>query len=159
VQDGTLAADAEKAKALWLLREGISEALSTTGLPHKNDIALPISKLSAFCGEFEALLAAHYPDWELCLFGHIGDGNLHVNIMKPDALTKAEFLARTHEVDRQTFALVQTHAGSVSAEHGIGLLKRPWLGYTRSAAEIGLMRQLKAAFDPHNVLNPGKILE
>jgi FAD/FMN-containing dehydrogenase len=159
VQDGTLAADSGQARALWQLREGISESLSGTGMPHKNDIALPIAGLSAFCGELEALLAGRYPDWELCLFGHIGDGNLHVNIMKPDALSKTEFLARTHEVDEVLMALVQAHRGSVSAEHGIGLLKRPWLGHTRSPTEVALMTQVKALLDPHGILNPGKVLE
>jgi FAD/FMN-containing dehydrogenase len=159
VTDGTLAADSGQAKALWALREGISESLSATGMPHKNDIALPISQLSVFCAELEALLADRYPDWELCLFGHIGDGNLHVNIMKPEALSKEQFLERTHQVDRDVFSVVQSHGGSVSAEHGIGLLKKPWLGYTRSPTEIGLMRQFKAVLDPHGVLNPGKVLD
>jgi FAD/FMN-containing dehydrogenase len=158
VQDGTLAADSGQARALWTLREGISESLSGTGMPHKNDIALPIAGLSAFCAELEALLGQRYPGWELCLFGHIGDGNLHVNIMKPEALDKAEFLARTHEVDQVLMDLVKAHRGSVSAEHGIGLLKRPWLGHSRSAAEVTLMRQLKAVLDPHHILNPGKVL-
>jgi FAD/FMN-containing dehydrogenase len=158
VLDGTLAADVSQQKSLWTLREGISESLSATGLPHKNDIALPISKLSAFCDELEALLASRYPAWELCLFGHIGDGNLHVNIMKPDALSKDEFLKRTHEVDADMFALVKKHQGSVSAEHGIGLLKREWLGHTRSATEISLMKQLKQLLDPGGLLNPGKVL-
>jgi len=158
VQDGTLAADTGQARALWTLREGISESLSGTGMPHKNDIALPIAGLSAFCGELEALLASRYPDWELCLFGHIGDGNLHVNIMKPDALSKADFLHRTHEVDQVVMDLVKAHRGSVSAEHGIGLLKRPWLGHTRSPTEVALMNQLKALLDPRGLLNPGKVL-
>lgn len=158
VQDGTLAADSAQARALWGLREGISEALSATGLPHKNDIALPIAGLSAFCAELELLLAKRYPDWELCLFGHIGDGNLHVNVMKPDALGKDQFLALTHDVDRDLFGLVRQHRGSVSAEHGIGLLKRDWLGHSRSPAELELMRQLKRALDPRGILNPGKVL-
>jgi FAD/FMN-containing dehydrogenase len=143
---------------LWTYREGISESLSATGLPHKNDIALPIAALKTFCAELEKLLAAKYPGWELCLFGHIGDGNLHVNIMKPDGMEKTEFLAKTHTVDADLMALVRTHAGSVSAEHGIGLLKREWLGHTRSPAEIAIMRQLKAALDPNGILNPGKVL-
>jgi FAD/FMN-containing dehydrogenase len=158
VQDGTLAADVGQQKQLWTLREGISEALSATGLPHKNDIALPLSRLSPFCAELEALLADRYPGWELCLFGHIGDGNLHVNIMKPDAMEKAEFLAKTHAVDADLMDLVRAHRGSVSAEHGIGLLKREWLGHTRSPTEIELMRQLKALLDPQGLLNPGKVL-
>jgi FAD/FMN-containing dehydrogenase len=158
VLDGTLAADVGQQKALWALREGISESLSATGMPHKNDIALPLNKLSPFCDELEALLAAQYPDWELCLFGHIGDGNLHVNIMKPDALPKGEFLDRTHAVDRDVFALVKKHHGSISAEHGIGLLKREWLGHSRTEVELSLMRQFKSALDPKGLLNPGKVL-
>ncbi|MBK7861061.1 MAG: FAD-binding oxidoreductase [Archangiaceae bacterium] len=158
VTDGTQAQNAEQARALWAYREGISESLSATGLPHKNDIALPVSGLKTFCAELETLLAGRYPGWELCLFGHIGDGNLHVNIMKPDALDQAAFLQATHAVDADLMALVRAHRGSVSAEHGIGLLKREWLGYTRSPAEIALMRQLKVIFDPHGILNPGKVL-
>ncbi len=157
VIDGTLAANHEQAARLWELREGISESLAATGLPHKNDIALPIAGLTAFCADLEALFARRYPDLEICLFGHIGDGNLHVNVMKPDAMDKAAFLARVHEADEAMFALVRSHRGSVSAEHGIGLLKRDWLGYTRSDGEIALMRQLKAVFDPKGILNPGKV--
>ncbi|MBE2251111.1 MAG: FAD-binding oxidoreductase [Myxococcus sp.] len=158
VNDGTLAADSDQAKFLWSLREGISESLSATGLPHKNDISLPISGLKAFCDELEALLAKGYPGWELCLFGHIGDGNLHVNIMKPEAMDKAAFLERTHACDADVFALVKAHRGSISAEHGIGLLKRDFLSYSRTPVELALMRALKQTFDPKDLLNPGKVL-
>ncbi len=158
VTDGTLAADVGQQRQLWALREGISESLSATGLPHKNDIALPISELSAFCTGLEALLASRYPGWELCLFGHIGDGNLHVNIMKPEAMPTPEFLSRTHEVDRDMFELVRAHKGSISAEHGVGLLKKPWLGYSRSDHELMLMKYLKQSLDPKGLLNPGKVL-
>lgn len=159
VLDGTRSASLEQAQRLWVLREGISEALAATGLPHKNDIALPLAELSSFCARLEALLAERYPGYELCLFGHIGDGNLHVNIMKPDALPKAEFHAKTREVDDAVFTLVAAHHGSISAEHGIGLLKRPYLHYSRSPEELALMRALKATLDPDNILNPGKVLE
>jgi len=158
VTDGTQAQNAEQARALWAYREGISESLSATGMPHKNDIALPVAALEAFCAELEAVYTARYPDWEICNFGHIGDGNLHVNIMKPDELEKAAFLARTHEVDRDMFELVRRHRGSISAEHGIGLLKRDFLGYSRTDDELRLMRALKAALDPRGLLNPGKVL-
>jgi FAD/FMN-containing dehydrogenase len=159
VQDGTLAQNAAEARDLWALRESISESLSATGFPHKNDIALPIAALEGFCAELGAVFAREYPDWEVCLFGHIGDGNLHVNVMKPEALDKAAFLARVKEADRDLFDLVKAHAGSVSAEHGIGLLKKAWLGWTRSPAEIAAMRAVKKALDPGNVLNPGKIFD
>lgn len=158
VSDGTLARSVDQAAHLWALREGISESLSATGLPHKNDIALPIQRLSAFCAELDAVFSHRYPDFEICLFGHIGDGNLHVNVMKPDAMDKATFLAHTHEADREMMELVRAHQGSVSAEHGIGLLKKDWLGYTRSAAEIELMRSMKRVLDPNGILNPGKVI-
>ena len=142
----------------WALREGISESLSATGMPHKNDIALPIAALEAFCAELDALLAAEYPGFELCLFGHIGDGNLHVNIMKPDALGKDEFLARTHEADRDMFELVRRHRGSISAEHGIGRMKRQELIATAPPVAIDLMRRIKAVLDPAGIMNPGKVI-
>jgi len=158
VQDGTMAQHASEAAELWALREGISESLSATGMPHKNDIALPIADLKSFCGELDGVFAEKYPGWEICLFGHIGDGNLHVNVMKPDALDKAAFLAETHAADLAMFELVKKHHGSISAEHGIGLLKKEFLSYSRSHEEIALMRAMKAVLDPKGILNPGKVL-
>jgi FAD/FMN-containing dehydrogenase len=159
VSDGTMAQHATQAAQLWALREGISESLSATGLPHKNDISLPVAGLEAFTADLEELIAERYPAFEVCLFGHIGDGNLHVNVMKPDALDKASFLAETSKVDHAIFALVERHGGSISAEHGIGLLKKPYLGYTRSPAEIAAMRAIKRALDPKGIMNPGKIFD
>ena len=158
-KDGTISQHGSQARDLWALREGISESLSATGLPHKNDVALPIAKLDAFCSELGGVFASRYPDWEICLFGHVGDGNLHINVMKPEALDRAEFFAKTKEADRDLFALVQRHQGSISAEHGIGLLKKAFLSYSRSPAELAVMRQVKRALDPHGILNPGKILD
>jgi FAD/FMN-containing dehydrogenase len=159
VLDGTLAQNAAEARDLWALRESISESLSATGFPHKNDIALPIAELNGFCEDLAEVFAARYSAWELCVFGHIGDGNLHVNVMKPDGVDKAAFLARVKDADRDLFDLVKAHGGSVSAEHGIGLLKKAWLGWTRSPTEIAAMRAVKKALDPGNVLNPGKIFD
>lgn len=157
--EGVLAQHDGDARALWELREGISESLSATGTPHKNDIALPIAELDAFCAELGRVFAERYPGWEICLFGHVGDGNLHVNVMKPDALDKPTFLAKTKEADADLFALVRAHHGSVSAEHGIGVLKKHALSFTRSPAEIALMRALKGTLDPKGTLNPGKIFD
>jgi FAD/FMN-containing dehydrogenase len=157
--DGTLAQHSGEARDLWALREGISESLSATGLPHKNDVALPICALDAFCGELDDVFASRYPGWEICLFGHVGDGNLHINVMKPDAMDRAEFFEKTKDADRDLFALVQRHRGSISAEHGIGLLKKPFLSFSRSPAEIEVMRRTKRALDPNGILNPGKILD
>ncbi len=159
VQDGVLAQSASEARDLWALRESISESLSATGTPHKNDIALPIAALEAFSADFVDLMAREYVGWEVCVFGHVGDGNLHVNVMKPDDMEKATFLAKTHDADRDMFALVRKHAGSVSAEHGIGLLKKPWLSFTRSDADVSVMRAVKKALDPLGLLNPGKIFD
>jgi FAD/FMN-containing dehydrogenase len=159
VADGTLAQHARQAADLWALREGISESLSATGLPHKNDIALPIAALESFCADLERFFAEKYPGWEIALFGHIGDGNLHVNVMKPDDLGRDEFLKKTHEADHAIFSLVKAHRGSISAEHGIGLLKKPYLGYSRAPEEIALMKQIKQALDPLGILNPGKVLD
>ena len=157
--DGTLAQHTGEARDLWTLREGISESLSATGLPHKNDVSLPIAGLDAFCADLERLFEERYPGWEICLFGHVGDGNLHINVMKPQSMDKAEFHKKTKEADRDLFAVVQKHGGSISAEHGIGLLKKPFLGFTRSEAEIAVMRSVKRALDPRNILNPGKIFD
>lgn len=158
VEDGVVAAGAAQARELWALRESISESLAATGFPHKNDVSLPIARLGAFAARLEDVFAERYPGWEVCLFGHVGDGNLHVNVMKPDDLDVDAFLARTHEADEALFELVRGFGGSVSAEHGIGLLKRPWLRFSRSPAELATMRAVKAALDPHGTLNPGKVL-
>ncbi len=159
VTDGTLAQHARQAADLWALREGISESLTATGLPHKNDIALPIHALEGFCAELEAFFEAKYPGWEIALFGHIGDGNLHVNVMKPDGLDRAEFARRTKDADHAIFALVKKHAGSISAEHGIGLLKKDYLAYSRSLGEMALMKGIKRLLDPGNLMNPGKVID
>lgn len=159
VSDGTLAQHSSEAASLWALREGISESLSATGLPHKNDVALPIANLEAFCSELDRVFRDRYADWEICLFGHIGDGNLHINVMKPDALPKEEFFKLTKEADHEMFRLVRAHGGSISAEHGIGLLKKDYLSYSRSPVELELLRSVKRAVDPQGILNPGKIFD
>lgn len=159
VTDGTLAQSPSQASELWALRESISESLSATGLPHKNDVSLPVANLEAFCAELDAVFRERYPDWEIALFGHIGDGNLHINIMKPEGMEKSEFLAHTKQADPAIFELVRKHGGSISAEHGIGLLKKDYLSFSRSSGELDMLRTLKRALDPHNILNPGKILD
>lgn len=158
-KDGTLAQHGSQARDLWALREGISESLSATGLPHKNDVSLPIAGLDGFCAELDSVFARRYPDWEICLFGHVGDGNLHINVMKPDAMAKDEFFTKTKEADKDLFELVKRHHGSISAEHGIGLLKKAFLSYSRSEAEMAVMRTVKRALDPNGILNPGKVFD
>ena len=158
VTDGVLAQSPAEAADLWALREGISESLSATGMPHKNDIALPIAALEAFTAELDDVFTARYPGWEIAVFGHVGDGNLHINVMKPDMMEKQAFLQHAKAADEAMFALVSRHQGSVSAEHGIGLLKKSALHFTRTEEEIAIMRGLKKLLDPRGILNPGKVV-
>jgi FAD/FMN-containing dehydrogenase len=158
VIDGTLAQNPRESKDLWKLREGIAESIMAGTFVHKNDIALPIASLESFITEMYSLFEARHSEFEIYLFGHIGDGNLHVNTLKPEGLTPEEFTARCKKADIGLFELVQKHGGSVSAEHGIGLLKKDALRYSKSPEEIELMRAIKSALDPLGLLNPGKIL-
>jgi FAD/FMN-containing dehydrogenase len=159
VRDGVLAQSTQEARKLWELREGISESLSARHLVHKHDIALPVSRLQGFVSDFLAKLSATYRGFELFIFGHIGDGNMHINLRKPDALDKDAFLKSCREIDQDLFALVSKHRGSVSAEHGIGLLKKHALAFSRGPEELALMRGVKQALDPKRILNPGKIFD
>ncbi len=158
VSAGTLAESSQQAEELWAYRRGIDASLGAAGLMRGHNIALPIARFHAFCTELETLRASGYPDLELCLFTHVGDGTLHVRIVKPEALDKRAFLARCRAFEAAMFDLVSAHGGGVSAEHGIGLLKKAWLGRSRSAAEMELMRALKRVMDPLGILNPGKVL-
>lgn len=158
VVDGVMSQSIEQLNNLWRLREDISETLSRW-TPYKNDIATVISAVPTFIAEVDTLVSREYPDFEIVWFGHIGDGNVHLNILKPDALTVPEFHERCHEVSRWVFEIVQRYGGSISAEHGVGLLKKDYLSYGRAPAEIELMRQIKRVFDPNGIMNPGKIFD
>lgn len=158
VTDGSLAQNSRQAETFWKYREGISESISIDYTVHKNDISLPLRNMNPFLEDMQALLASRYPGFEIALFGHIGDGNLHLNIVKPKNLSDAEFFTQCKGVDPSMFELLQKHHGSISAEHGIGLLKKDFLHFSRSVAEIDVMRLIKKALDPKNILNPGKIL-
>ncbi|MGF1510826.1 MAG: FAD-binding oxidoreductase [Myxococcota bacterium] len=157
VSDGVLAESSKQSRDLWAVREGISESLSKAGFLHKNDVALPVSGLPDFVDDLERTLAERYPHFGAYLFGHVGDGNVHINIMKPEDWEVQAFLDVCHQADRVLFELVRAHRGSISAEHGIGLLKRDYLEYSRSPAELSLFRSLKNAMDPEGLLNPGKV--
>ena len=156
VSDGVLAQSEAQAAALWRLREGITESLAAHR-PYKNDVSVRISAVPAFLQEMQALLLREYPQVEVIWFGHIGDGNLHINVLRPDGLDEPTFIAQCEHVTKLLAATLQRHGGSISAEHGIGLVKLAYLESTRSAAEIALMRGVRQAFDPHGILNPGKL--
>jgi len=157
VVDGVLSQSQAQAAALWQLREGISESIAPY-TPYKNDLSVRIHEVPAFLAEVDTFVNASYPGFEVCWYGHIGDGNLHLNILRPEHLGVEEFMAIGHAMSPRIFELVQARAGSISAEHGVGLLKRDFLQYSRSSAEMDLMRDLKMLFDPHQILNPGKLL-
>lgn len=154
--DAIMASSLEQAAALWRLREGISEAI-TPYSPYKNDVSVRVSRVPAFIDSLSAMLRLHYPSFEVLWYGHIGDGNVHINILKAAEMDLVAFREQCERVNGFVFALVEEFEGSMSAEHGVGVLKRDYLGVTRSEPEILLMRQLKNIFDPDGILNPGKI--
>ena len=154
VLDGVMSQSETQAQNLWRLREDISETIAEW-TPYKNDISVVVSKVPPFLREIEEVVNREYPTFEIIWFGHIGDGNLHLNILKPDDLAKEIFFEQCAKVSTWVFEIVEKYQGSVSAEHGVGMTKKPYLEYTRSAAEIAYMRAVKAAFDPNNIMNPG----
>jgi len=158
VLDGVISQSETQANNLWQLREGISESIAPR-TPYKNDISVVVSKVPDFLQEIDAVVTEHYPDFEIIWFGHIGDGNLHLNILKPENLENADFFEKCQQVNKWVFDIVERHGGSVSAEHGVGLVKKDYLEITRSAADIDLMRGIKKVFDPNGVMNPGKIFD
>jgi glycolate oxidase subunit GlcD len=156
ILDGQLSQSSQQAQQFWRYREDISESLSKFS-PYKNDIAVAISLVPEFMHELDVLLKTAYPTWEVVWFGHIGDGNLHINILRPTQMSKEDFVNECRKVDLLVFKTVEKFKGSISAEHGVGLSKKDFLNYTRSNAEIEIMKSIKKAFDPNGILNPGKI--
>ncbi len=157
VTDGVISQSDQQAKDLWALREDITEATSVKQ-PYKNDISVNIHKVPEFLSLMTQIIKEKHPSFQVAWFGHIGDGNLHVNILKPEDLTSDEFISKCKEVDVEMFSMIKKLGGSVSAEHGVGLVKKNYLDHTRSAAEIEYMKHIKQVFDPNGVLNPGKLL-
>jgi FAD/FMN-containing dehydrogenase len=158
VVDAIIAKNDAEASRLWRLRHSISEAQKPEGANLKHDIAVPIGRIGDFLMQGNDLVAAMMPTARPVVFGHVGDGNLHYNIAQPPGADGAEFLQQGTAMTEAIYGLVTEMGGSISAEHGIGVLKKAHLRRYRSAAELGLMRTLKSALDPQNVLNPGKVI-
>jgi FAD/FMN-containing dehydrogenase len=154
--DAVVATTPKQARDLWSLREDVSESLHRAH-PHKSDVAVPVSRVAAILAPWRAIVARELPGAEALAFGHVGDGNLHLNAIPPAGLASSELAARLHALDEAVYALVRDEGGSISAEHGIGLLKREWLHYRRTPTEIAMMRAIKSALDPGGLFNPGKI--
>lgn len=157
VLDGAVAQSESQARDFWRLREDISEATAPFS-PYKNDISVTVAKVPEFLAKTDAALKAGYPDFQVVWFGHIGDGNMHINILKPEGASKEEFLKRCKGVNTVLFKIIEDLEGSISAEHGVGLVKKDYLSSTRGKAEIALMRLVKNSFDPDGIMNPGKLI-
>ena len=158
VADAAVASSEAQASALWALRENVSEAQKIEGVSIKHDIAVPVSRIAEFIARADAALLAAFPQVRIVCFGHIGDGNLHYNLSRPDAQSNAEFIARTGAVNRIVHDLVHELGGSISAEHGLGQLKREEVLRYKSDTEMEMMRAVKQALDPRGRMNPGKLL-
>ena len=158
ISDAVFAQSEAQARSLWALRENISEAQKREGVSIKHDVSVPVSRIPDFLSQADTALQNAYPGIRIIAFGHVGDGNLHYNLSKPDALENADFIASQPEVNRIVHDTVNALNGSISAEHGIGQLKREELLRYKSTLEIAMMRSIKNAFDPLGLMNPGKIL-
>ena len=156
--NAVLARSSEQARRLWALREDISEAQKIEGFSIKHDISVPVSRIPEFLAQADAALQAAFPGIRIVAFGHVGDGNLHYNQSKPEAGENAQFIAAQAEVNRIVHDIVHTLGGSISAEHGIGQLKRDELQRYKSGVELDMMRAIKHAFDPLGLMNPGKVI-
>ncbi|HEX8665582.1 MAG TPA: FAD-binding oxidoreductase [Beijerinckiaceae bacterium] len=157
-EDATIAASEAQNQALWRLRETLSEVQGLEGGSIKHDVSVPVSRVADFIEAAEAACAAAMPGIRPCAFGHVGDGNIHYNLSQPVGMDKAAFLAQWETFNRMVHDIVASMNGSISAEHGIGLIKRDELLHYKDPVALDLMRTLKRALDPQNILNPGKVI-
>jgi FAD/FMN-containing dehydrogenase len=151
VADAAIASSQAQREAMWGLRDDV-EQMFRLGMPVAFDVSLPLADMEAYVAEVEQRLARDWPAYRRFVFGHLGDGNLHIIACGPPSMD-----AR-HGIERCVYEPLGTRGGSVSAEHGIGLEKQPWLALSRNPAELALMRNLKQTLDPKGILNPGRVL-
>jgi FAD/FMN-containing dehydrogenase len=160
VLDAVVAENIAQARALWHIRESIPLAQAQEGLNIKHDISIAVSRIPAFVTEVDALLEQHFPGVRLVNYGHLGDGNLHYNVQAPDSEDAEAFLRdQEGQINALVYDVVDRYNGSISAEHGIGSLKREKLAHHKSPVALSAMRAIKGALDPHNLLNPGRVLQ
>jgi len=158
VLDATIADSLEQSKAFWRIREMFGEVQRHIGASIKHDVSVPVAAIPAFIEQANAAVSKLIPGTRLLPFGHVGDGNIHYNVTQPEGSDKAEFLARWDEVNAVVFAVVKKFGGSISAEHGVGVMKRDILHLYKDPVALELMRGLKRMLDPNGILNPGKVL-
>jgi len=158
VIDAAIADSIEQAKAFWRIREMFGEVQRHEGGSIKHDVSVPVAAVPAFLDDANAAVTTLIPGARPLPFGHLGDGNIHYNVNQPLGADKAEFLKRWEDVNAVVFAVVKKYGGSISAEHGIGVMKRDLLPTVKDPVAYALMRDLKRLLDPKNILNPGKVL-
>ncbi|MGV8936359.1 MAG: FAD-binding oxidoreductase [Allorhizobium sp.] len=158
VRDGVIATSLTQQNALWHMRESMSDAQKPEGGSIKHDVSVPISNVPVFMEEAAVAVMEAMPGARICAFGHLGDGNIHYNISQPVGADKAQFIGRWREINAIVHRIVHAHGGSISAEHGVGQLKRDELIGSRPDIETELMNRIKLAFDPAGILNPGKVV-
>ncbi len=158
VVDGVMSQSAEQAKIFWRFREDITESLAFA-TPYKNDVSVKISNVPEFMQAIDAIYKKEYSEFEVVWFGHIGDGNLHISILKPKDMLMDDFIKKCRQSDLALFDTIKKFKGSISAEHGVGLSKKSFLNFTRSEEEIIYMKKIKKVFDPGLILNPGKMFD
>lgn len=159
IEDAVAASSIAQSKALWQLREHIPLAQAEEGKNIKHDISVPISRIGEYVRVTDQLLQQHFPMVRMVTFGHLGDGNLHYNVSPPEHTADPDFLSRQPAINRVVYDSVLKFGGSISAEHGVGTLKRDELPHYKSAVEIRLMKSIKHALDPENLMNPGKVIQ
>jgi len=159
ISDAVIAESLSQAKALWLIRENITMAQATEGLNIKHDISLPVSKIAAFVDETDSKITQKIQGAQIVNFGHLGDGNLHYNVQAPQGVDSKTFLQKyEHDINTLVYDNVIKYAGSISAEHGVGSLKVDTLKDYKDPTALALMRSIKKALDPHNIMNPGRVI-
>jgi FAD/FMN-containing dehydrogenase len=158
IQGGVIAASEAQRRAIWALRENPTDAMAHAGAVLRHDVAVPVSRVPELIARGAERLGRAVPGVRIMPFGHLGDGNVHYNMLQPEATAAGDFMAMKEAVQRQVFDLVAALGGTISAEHGIGRLKRAELAARKSAVELALMRQIKQTLDPKGILNPGAIL-
>jgi FAD/FMN-containing dehydrogenase len=158
VEDAALAESEAQRAAIWRLREEHPEAQKRAGASVKNDVSVPVSAVPELIRRASAACRALIPGSRPVPFGHMGDGNIHMNLAQPEDMSAADFLARSHDIMDEVNAVVRDLGGSFSAEHGIGRLKTDMMESWRGGAELDAMRRIKAALDPQGIMNPGKLL-
>jgi len=158
VLDATIADSLGQGKAFWRIREMFGEVQRHIGASIKHDVSVPVAAIPAFIEEVNAAVTKFIPGCRPLPFGHVGDGNIHYNVTQPEGADKEKFLARWDEVNAVVFAVVKKFGGSISAEHGVGVMKRDILHFYKDPVALELMRSLKRMLDPNGILNPGKVL-